>query len=257
MAGGLRLINSDDQEFEDHVSSAYPLIANSEFYPRARKFIAVLRHDGTVDAKAYRVLWTIQQSPSRQRTMMAQYIRKHCMLRSGVLNVKPGSRRLISPFFNYSASDYNFRPENATLRIPPRFPFLDAEVVSLSVDAVIYSDGTMAGPDKYDLRSRYLATRAAEHDEGYSLSWKMDKMKATLGPGVTLDPDAIAGILDGDYQYGLAAQGSDPKAIYAFARSQEAALMKGILTSRGLSALVANVAHRLKFYRAENLKSIG
>jgi len=257
MAGGLSLITPDDQEFEDHVSSTYPLIANSELYPQARKFMAVLRHDGTVDAKAYRVLWTIQQSPSRQRTMMALYIRKHCMLRNAVLNVKPASRRLISPFFNYSAYDYNAQPGKATLRIPPHFPFLDAELVSVSIDAVIYSDGTIAGPDKYDLRSRYIATRVAEHNEGYSLAWKMDKMKATLGPGESLDPNKIASILDGDFQYGLAAQGADPKAMYTLARSQEAALMKGILTSRGLSALEANVAHRVKFYRKENLRSIG
>jgi hypothetical protein len=257
MAGGLRLITPDDQEFEDHVSGTYPLIANSELYPQARKFMAVLHHSGARQAKAYRVLWTIQQSPNRQRTMMAQYIRKHCMLRSAVLNVKPGSRRLISPFFNYSTYDYNAQPGRATLRVPPHFPFLDAEVVSVSVDAVIYSDGTVAGPDQYDLRSRYLAIRAAEHDEGYSLSWKMDKMKAALGPGESLDPAAIVGILDGDFQYGLAAQGADPKAMYTLARSQEAALMKGILTSRGLGALEANLAHRLKFYRTEKLRSIG
>lgn len=255
MAGGLRLINSDDQEFEDHVSGTYPLIANSELYPQARKFMAVLRHDGSADAKAYRVLWTIQESPTQQRFLTALYIRKHCMLRRAVLNIKPGSKRLVSMFFNYSTSDYAFRPEHAGLRIPPSFPFMDRDVISVGIDAVIYSNGTIAGPDAFDLRSRYLATGAAEHNEGYSLYWKMEKMRAGLGPGESLDPGQIATILEGDFQYGAVAQGGDPKAIHRRARGQEAALMKGILSSRGLGALEANVAHRVKFYRHENLKA--
>lgn len=175
MAGGLRLIAHNEPGFEDHVSSTYPQIANHELYPKARKFMAVLSHEGSRQAKAYHVLWTIQQSPNRQRTMQAVYIQKHCMLRSAVLNVRPGKKRLVSMFFNYSTSDYNFRPDSATLRIPLNFPFLDAEVISVSVNAVIYSDRTIAGPDKYDLRTRYQAVRAAEHNEGYSLSWKLDK----------------------------------------------------------------------------------
>jgi len=247
MAGGLRLTAHDEPGFEDHVSSRYPQIANHVHYPKARKFMAVLSHEGSRQAKAYRILWTIQQSPNRQRTMQAVYIRKHCMLRSAVLNVKPGSKRLVSMFFNYSTSDYNFRPENATLRVPPNFPFLDSELISVSIDAVVYSDRTIAGPDKYDLRTRYFATRAAEHNEGYSLSWKLDKMKAALGPNETIDPNKIASILDYDVQYGMTRQGTDPAAILRLARSQEAAIMKGLLTSRGLDALEKNVARRVKF----------
>lgn len=256
MAGGLRLIASDEPEFYDHVSSTYPQIANHEHFPKARKFMAVLSHEGSRQAKAYRVLWTIQQSPNRQRTMQAVYIQKHCMLRSGVLNVRPEKKRLVSMFFNYSTSDYNFRPENATLRVPPNFPFLDAELISVSIDAVIYTDRTIAGPDKYDLRTRYLATRAAEHNEGYSLSWKLEKMKAALGPNESIDPGKIASILDYDIPYGASRPGTDGAAILRLARSQEAAIMKGLLTSRGLDALVKNVARRVKF-PADRLTAIG
>ncbi len=256
MAGGLRLITSDESEFDDHVSSTYPLIANHELYPKAKKFMAVLSHEGSKPAKAYRMLWTIQQSPTRQRTIQAVYVRKHCMLRTAVLNVNPGTKRLVSMFFNYSTSDYNFRPENATLRIPPKFPFLDAQVISASVDAVIYSDRTIAGPDKYDLRTCYLDIRAAEHNAGYRISWKMDKMKAGLGPGESLDPSQVASVLDADIKYGLAYYGTPNQMMYRRARSQEAAIMKQLLTSGGLSRLEANVARRLKF-PAEELTSIG
>lgn len=256
LAGDLRLVSHDDPEFENHVSSAYPKIANHELYPKVKKFMAVLSHEGTRQAKAYRVLWTIQQSANRQRTMQSVFIKKHCMLRNAVKVVGPGKKRLVSMFFNYSTADYNFDAGNATLRIPPNFPFLDSEVVSVSIDAVIYSDHTIAGPDKYDLRSHYLLTRDAEHDEGYSLSWKLEKMKAALGPGESIDPSKIVSILDYDIQYGATAHGNDAKSIYRFARSQEAALMKGLLVSRGLAALEANVARRVA-YSWEKLASIG
>jgi hypothetical protein len=257
MAGGLRLIAHDEPEFDDHVSSTYPNIANHEIYPRAKRFMAVLGHEGTRQAKAYRILWTIRQSPNRLRTLQAVFIQKHCMLHSAVKIVKPSNKRLISMFFNYSTADYEFQPGSANMEMFSRFPFLDSELISVSVDAAIYSDRTIAGADQYDLRSRYLATRAAEHNEGYSLWWKMEKMKAALGPGESIDPAKIASILDYDIQYGNASSRSgDAKAIHRFARSQEAALMKGLLTSGGLAKLGTNVARRLKFPK-EVLTSIG
>lgn len=263
MSGGLRLITSDEPEFDYHVSSTYPQVADHRLYPRARNFMAVLSHEGSRQVKAYRVLWTIQQSPNRQRIMQSVFIRKHCMLREAVKVVKPGKKRLMSPFFNYSTSDYNFdphrvfKPDGPEERILSRFPFLDAQVVSVSIDAVIYSDHTIAGPDKYDLRIRYLATRAAEHNEGSSLSWKLDMIKAALGPGESLDPAKIVSILDYDIQFGMAlSAGTDKKSIIRFARSQEAALMKGLLSSRGLDAFEKNVARRMK-YPAERLTAVG
>ena len=254
LAGGLRLIRHHEPEFDDHVFSTYPKIAGHQLYPRAKKFMAVLSHEGSTQAKAYRVLWTVQQSPDRQRIMQCVFIRKHCMLRSALKVVAPGKKRLVSPFFNYSTADYDFLPDSvfntngSEERLLSRFPFLDAEVVSVSVDAVIYSDRTISGPDRYDLLSRYLAVRAAEHNEGYSLAWKLEKMKAALGPGESLDPAKIASILDYDFQYGMASSQSDnPMAIHRFARSQEAALLKGLLQSRGLAALEAHIARRLSY----------
>ena len=172
MAGGLRLIRHDEPEFDYHVSDTYPKMAGHPLYPRARKFMAVLHHEGDKHAKAYRVLWTIQQPGGNPRLLQAVFVQKHCMMRSGVKTVAPGKKRLISPFFNYSTEDYNFRPDRVFApgsveeTILSRFPFLDAEVDSISVDAVIYSGGTIAGPDQFDFRNRYLASRAAEHDEG-------------------------------------------------------------------------------------------
>lgn len=253
LAGGLRLIPPGDPEFEDHVSSTYPQIAGHELYPRARNFMAVLSHGGTATAKAYRVLWVVQQSPYRQRTMQSVYLRMHCMQRENVRVVKPGEKRLVSPFFNYSTGDYDFHPDRVfnsqgmEVHELKAFPLLDSEVTSVSIDAVIYSGHTIAGSDKYNLRSWYLAIRAAEHDQGYRLFWKMEKMKEALGPGDSLDPAKIASILDGDVQYNSHFQGMDATAIYRHTRAQEAAIMKNILTSRGLAVFEANVAHRVKF----------
>lgn len=52
MSGGLRLITSDEPEFDYHVSSTYPQVAGHRLYPRARNFMAVLSHEGSRQVKA-------------------------------------------------------------------------------------------------------------------------------------------------------------------------------------------------------------
>lgn len=158
--GGVRLIAHNEPEFDNRIAEHYPLIANAERYQRASKFLAILQHDGAATAKAYCVPWNLQQSAGRQRTMRALYVHKHAMARNAERVIEPGTERLISPFFNLSRSDYRFHSENATLRIPSHFPFLDAEVLSVSLDAVIHSTDPASawifGPDVYDLRSKYM-----------------------------------------------------------------------------------------------------
>ena len=70
--------------------------------------MAVLRHDGSADAKAYRVLWTIQESPTQQRFLTALYIRKHC--------------RRDAPFSTLSLDRNGWSRCSLTIR-PPITPF--------------------------------------------------------------------------------------------------------------------------------------
>jgi len=257
--GGVRLIAHDDDEFEPHVSSVYPQIANAELYPQAKKFMAVLRHDGTSLAKSYSVLWVLQQGPGRQRTMRAMYIHKHAMLKVGVRKLQPGSARLVSPFFNYSESDYSAHPATASLTIPRNFPFLDAELVSVSIDAVIYADGTVAGPDAHDLRSEHLATRYAEHDGGLSVLAHLRKFeKAATDPlqAMATVPAQIDDLLKKQIEIGAPRQGLKLGDRYLRARAQESAIMQGVLSSGGLVALKQDAARRIRFSK-DQLTSVG
>ncbi len=252
--GGVRLIAHDDAEFESRVTSGYPQIANSELYTRAKKFMAFLRHDGTATAKAYCVLWTIQQSLTRQRTMSAMYIHKHSMPKMGERKMEPGTERLISPFFNLSAADYNSNPKTAALRIPGHFPFLDADVVSVSIDAMIYGsdpmNATIAGPDAYDLRSQYLATRYAEHDEGVSVLSALQQIN--VGDplqAATATQEKIQQLMQKHIDVGASWQGSTLRDRYIRSRAQEAAIMAAVLSAGGLTALKAEARRRSFFPR--------
>ena len=255
MAGGLRLIRHDEPEFDYHVSETYPKMPDHPLYSRARKFMAVLHHEGDKHAKAYRVLWTIQQPGGNQRTLQKAYALKHCTTRDNVKTIAPGKKRLISPFFNYSTADYNFRadrvfaPGSMEEGILSRFPYLDAELVSVSVDAAIYDGGTIAGTDQFDLRNQYLAIRAAEHDEGVSVWRKLEKMKAALGQGKNIDRSQVATFLDAHIQYRYPAQDNSANALYAHARGVEASLLKGLLQTRGIDEFEADVRRRLRYLR--------
>lgn len=167
--------------------------------------------------------------------------------------MEPGTERLVSPFFNFSRSDYGFRPEAATLRVPIHFPFLDAEVTSVAIDAVIHSTDPASawifGPDVYDLRSQYLATRYAEHDQGVSVLQHLHRLGTTGGLSVAALSTAIDSVLQMHIQIGAPKQGLAMLDRYIRARAQEAAIVRGVLLTGGLEALKADALRRGQFPR--------
>lgn len=203
--------------------------------------MAFLRHDGINTAKGYAVVWLIQQGTAPPLSIRAHYIHKHYIPgKTGVRTLEPGSERLISPFFNISAADY--KAHHATSRIPPNFPFLDAHVVSASIDAVIFDDGSLYGQDDYDLRARYIATRNAEHDEAVLFLREL-KEQASVPDSLTVDS-----ILEKHFKAGIVAAGTKSsnwrKQFYSRALGQEAAIMRSILSTRGLTSLQADARRR-------------
>jgi hypothetical protein len=245
VAGGVRLISPDVAEFDGRISSRFAQLVDWEGYPQFKKFMAFIQHDGTVKAKAYCVVWVFQLGDGRQRSIRAHYIHKHLMPKISVRTLESGSERLISPFFNISATDFKAHPNHAAIKIPPNFPFQDAEVLSVSIDAVIYSDGSVAGQDKYDLRTRYIGTRNAEHDEAFLLLRELSKPTST--------PDSLHAdsILEKHFQAGIDAVRTYSqdwkKQFYVRALGQEAAIMRNVLSTRGLNALKANALRRIRF----------
>jgi hypothetical protein len=217
--------------------------------------MAVLRHDGSTTAKAYCVLWTIQQGTNRQRTLRAIYMHKHSMLKKGERKMEPGTERLVSPFFNHSASDHNAHPETAAMTIPRNFPFLDSEVLSVSIDAIIYgsdpANATIAGPDAFDLQSEYLAVRYAEHDEGVSVRRNLKNLSNGVDPvqAAAALPAQIDEILKNHIDVGAPWQGLKLEDRYMRARAQEAAIMRGTLSAWGLDALKKEAHRRTLFPR--------
>lgn len=215
--------------------------------------MSLLAHDGTMTAKAYSIVWLVEHADGQRHPVLANYVHKHYMPVTAIKTLEPGTHRLVSPFFNLSPVDhvsYMAHTRSAPVDNPL---FANTKVLTASMDAIIYADGTHFGKDLYDLQTRFIITRNAEHDEAVLLLRELD----SLGPvqaGSALPASGTAEILDKHFNAGLAVGGGNPRAwkmdLYKRTLGQEAAILKGILLSQGHDALIRHVMSRTQYPRA-------
>jgi len=245
--GGVRLVASGDSEFEASISTGYSKISDMQFFNRFKPLTAILRHEGALTVKAYCVHWLVKEESGGTRNIHAHYILKHSMPKPAVRSLEPGAARLVSPFFNVSLSEYAADPVRVASLVPREFPFFDREVMATSLDAVIYSDGSLVGPDLFRLGDRYVASRNAEQDAAISVKRQMRVDGSVAG---------IERMLQRHIEIGVAAQSAEPKAIYLRSRAQEAVLLQRTLHARGLPALTKEVQRKSRFPRDQVVRAV-
>jgi len=233
----VRVIHNNDSEFDMSLSNLQSISSQLQ---QVRDFSVILRNEGDCSAKAYCIRWLFQDEKGHQRETYAQFVLKHSMPKRAAHDLKPGTSRLISPFFNVATS--GVRNTLGDLKNNPHLqsPYLNATNVSISLDAVVYADGQCEGPDVYGLTTLFRATRSAEHDEGVSILLKVRSSQ---------NVHDLDGFLARHMHLSALAEGTSADAHYTRARGYEAELMRRLLASNGVKALVANATRRARYPR--------
>lgn len=169
-----------DPEFGAHADSLFPgLRQNLNFQLIAPSSIIATNTSGPA-IKAVSVRWAIVNRAAGYNTSSFHYVQSGAgTLVSGNKSIlSPGETRLITPFFTLSTqegvSGFEFKWNRLDAKECEYFKFIVRETqgstrVNSEIDAVVYGDWTLAGPDSSSLGDHLRIRRNAEHDEAVSI----------------------------------------------------------------------------------------
>ena len=232
----LTLIGPNDPGFEELVAQNYPGLEDTEGYRAMNPFVALLRNDTTLAARAYVVAWDVA-SPGIVNHLKSQFIQRD-RLAATAAPFRPGELRLVSGLFNLSPSEWKTR-EWAIAKFMPNWtshlPYTSTNIQSIkaSVDAVIFEDGAYDGPDRFSLLTTYQCIRAAEHDVADSVLKMKDANTTTADIVAMLERHAQAGL-----DAGPGTSRGDRESVCALYRGEEAQTLLGHYRKGGEEDLI-------------------
>jgi len=247
----IELFRWNQASFEAAVDADYPGLRQLNDFQNIKPFIAVLRNDSTHGIKAYVVKWSVIESTGRryERTRIPWMGAGSREALTGEQIVwKPGERRLVSPSFDWGVSPSGIERRRKLLSALSKGPLAtdaaNALTVEISLDAVVYDDGVLSGPDKGNFCDRYECERNGELEEGAFVLSLLD---------LNLSDDEIVAQLNADIAKGQTQDGTDRANLLNAARGKEARIFLTVFNRNGRSGL-QNLSLRLKSYDRTTLR---
>ncbi len=178
-----------NQSFHSQIDSHFPGLHKDPLFQGILPATLLVTNTSEHAIKALSVTWSLTAQQSAEQKNFFFYVRpgrKHLL--SGARNLLgPGQTRLVTPFLTLNSK--RFRKGKGTVnwdrgltRGESRKQFMQQlgslTSVEAHIDAVIYSDWVLTGPDSHDLANHLAVRRNAEHDEAHAI---LRSMKAVSG----------------------------------------------------------------------------
>lgn len=175
-----------DPGFGVSLDTLYPRLADDPTFKQIAPLALLVTHQQGPPVLGFSVSWKITTKTGTNEIPLYFYISLgspaaghiQSALGSARRNIlQIGQSRLVTPFFSWTPDYYlaNSPPNwDAVLRPPYPGTFLVSELqtateVTILLDAVIFADWKMMGPNKHHLGTKIRARRNAEHDVGLSV----------------------------------------------------------------------------------------
>lgn len=231
----LTLIKPTDQDFDNTLNTYFPGLSLENGYKEAIKpFLVIVKNDTALPAAAYALQWTQYYADGSVRSLPATFVNRHLMQSVATTYIMPQGIRLISPLFNVTPKDYQWYQSFGEMFPASHFPPLNgATSVDVSLDGVVYNDGTFIGPDKRHILQRHVMARFAERDEVLGALSLINSSKAPQ----FIVAGQLQQILDQQVQWKNKAYQFTLLARYVRARGRSAEDLQRILRDRALSGL--------------------
>ena len=176
-------ISSSDSRFQSAVGGLFPGLQNDPVFQKIAPLAILITLQNGPAIRAHSVAWQITTPTGSFDTALFSYVSPGSATKgysvstlgsARHLTLQPGQSRLVTPFFDWSSSSFQSNPRpnwSTALKLAEPGGFLISELptataVRVSLDAAVFSDWKLMGPDRYNLARRLRSRRNAEHDEG-------------------------------------------------------------------------------------------
>jgi hypothetical protein len=164
----LTMLTPSSPDFASVLSGVFPGVWGEAGFARVRPYLVILRNDTPLPAVAYALVWTVRSRGGYVGHPRRFFVNTAFVPRIEETVIAPGALRLVSSVASVAPDGPLpglFSPSN----YPPR---AQATVIGVSLDGVVFSDGSFIGPNTTHLLQRYVAARFAARDAALSvLRW--------------------------------------------------------------------------------------
>jgi hypothetical protein len=250
---GLFLVKADDADLSPVLDAEYPGIRTDATLQPFLPLMAYLRNEGSRNILAFTLAFTVVPLHGQPETLHITFEHK-ADLPGRISDVAPilerHESRVIGPWFNWDTLKWKEHPNTAKFAGLARFRMVteipSAKRVDIALDAVVFDDNSIAGPDTYDLRDRFECQRNGERAEGIAIS----QMFAENLPAARISDQLQADIAQGRDAIGK----NDRADLEIAARATRASRFAQILKNRGADGLKI-AADRLARYDVTTLQA--
>ncbi len=249
---GLILAEVSDPDVAQALDSGYPGLRTDSHLDPFRPLMVYLRNESTQNILAYTVVFHVV--PLHGQPEAIHVTIEHRADLPGRIGdlfpvLEPRESRVIGPWFNWGTLKWVDHHETDKFAGLANVRFVSslsaAKSVDVSLDAVVFEDNSIVGPDVYDLRSRFESLRNGQRAEGVAVAQMFAENQAL---------SSISGRLQADISLGRDALGkSDRESLEVVARAARASEFAHILQKRGPEALRV-AACRLASYSVTTLQ---
>jgi hypothetical protein len=166
--GGITLVLPEDPKFGLEVSQIVPAKVASVALA-LRPFIVIVANTSQRTIVAYSVVWRITDKDGRQSTIVLPFNYPDALAgtaNSGAISLKnrqdrpvtPGEKRLVSTQIQVDSSweEQFYLDQLQSFAKDLKQEYADAREIEITLDAVIFSDGLLIGPDQNGLEQQFM-----------------------------------------------------------------------------------------------------
>jgi hypothetical protein len=177
---GLKIIPATDSQFPTLLDQNYTGLFGDPEANALQPLMLMIRNATDQNVSAFTMTWRFHSSSgnSEYHDYYVVSAAQNRLVTGAVPVIAKGGLRLISPFFSWSPKGYASQPKpldwskilsHNTLTGYRSHEMINATVIGYRLDAVIYNNASIEGPDRGKLARLYTATRNGEHDEAVSV----------------------------------------------------------------------------------------
>jgi hypothetical protein len=182
LAGGGRSVTltaATDPSFGASLDSLFPGLRVDPNFEIIEPLTVLVTNQSSVGIRAFTVTWTLSTASDKvQRSEFYYYASGMKRIISAQAEyLQGGQTRLVSPFFSLRPQDFKATPKISWGSVLSRGEFQkfvesilpDLVTVDICLDAAVFQDWQLVGPDTANLAKNLRVRRNGEHDEAVSL----------------------------------------------------------------------------------------
>jgi hypothetical protein len=185
--GFINITVPSDPGFTSLIETHFPNLLQDANFQKIKSYSVLITNVSGKDINAFSTFWDVQSptggyelalrhffhpSEKRLRTVHFGVQGNQTRFTGQIPAIKAGATRLLTPYFNWSSNYYQRNPKldwSRVLASGAHASFTlhelpSATAVRVSLDAVIFNQSQVVGPDRANLAKSYAVMRNAEHD---------------------------------------------------------------------------------------------